>query len=583
MIVLGVNGGFATPSRNGSVRQSISDGSAALVNAGRIVCATIEERHTRRRYDSGFGHSARICMAEGRVTPRDIDFVAFSSCCGDRFTESDARDEVVAVLGSGFAKTRVIVVPHHESHATLAFIGSGFERAVVAVMDGMGNRKTPVVGSWWRGAFERQSYYLASWDDGFVRLDLVDEDAGGTDEVSIGEIYRAMTHYVGFESYQYAGKTMAIAAYGDSSRIRHPVTFVEYRDGSIRSAMHNRHDEPIVQIRELLGNLPDIPSPLPSGTSDLPPEPLRDLVALLQLQVETAISERIGALCERFAVSKVCLSGGVGLNCVAVGAVARHHPHLEVYVPPAPGDTGQGLGNALWCVASRASGSLPDTVRLRTEGIADSGLGPKYTEGRWEQAVSQMKGLLGVSVEGPYGLRERARAIARCLDRGKVVAIRDGRAEYGPRALGHSSVIGDPRIQDMPERVNRFKRRESYRPYAPSVLAEHQQDFFDLRMASPYMSVAGRVLPHQRHLVPAVVHVDGTARYQTVAPNGPELLRAVIEEFNALTGVPLVLNTSFNTAGVPIVETPQQAVDAFCPSSLDVLSVGPYLAFKHDN
>lgn len=592
MKILGMNGGFAVPPSHGPNRRYINDGSAALLVDGRIACATIEERHTRRRYERGFRRSAQACLEAAGLAWTELDAIGFSTCCDVRWQHAeDVLAELAATYGGDATAQRlcwsalrdkVVMVDHHESHAMLAFVGAGVERALVAVIDGMGNRTSPSSGeAWWQGAFQRQSYYLASWRGDRVCLELVDEDCADPEAIGIGEVYRAVTHFLGWSSYQYAGKTMALAAFGNPNHWP-GLKFFEMREGKIVALMANCHDEPVAQVQELLQRHHIVLSPhgRESPPHERPAAALCDLAACLQAQVEAVMVERLSTLCDRYALPYMCVGGGVALNCPAMGRLARERPDLRVYVPPAPSDTGQGLGNALWVAFHERSPVHEPSLALRRSGIRTAALGPEYPAAHFHTAAATLRTAPEVTLAGPYAPPELVRVVTDIIERGFVIGVRQGRAEYGPRALGQGSVLADPRSLRMHDRVNAFKRRESFRPYAPSVLTEQVGDYFEPAVDSPFMSFAGWVRPEQRARIPAVVHADGTARYQTVDRDGPSLLRAVLEEFARRTGVPLLLNTSFNRAGEPIVETPADAVQSFLNAELDALCLGPYIAVK---
>jgi carbamoyltransferase len=476
----------------------------------------------------------------------------------------------------------VVVVDHHESHAMLAFVGAGVERALVAVIDGMGNRIGPSSGdTWWMGSFQRQSYYLASWVDDCVRLELVDEDCSGPEAVGVGEAYRAITHFLGWDSYQYAGKAMALAAFGQPHRWP-DLKFFGLQAGKIVTLMENCHDHPVEQVQEILRRHSIV---LSRDDLDLPPRErpvaeLCDLLACFQGQVETVLVERLAGLCDRYAVPSVCVSGGVALNCLTMGRLARERPDLRIYVPPAPGDTGQGLGNALWVAFHEKSPFHEPSMALHSSGIRTAALGPEYPASHFDKAAATLSNSPDVSLSGPYKAGHLVRVVTDLIEQGVVIGVRQGRAEYGPRALGQASVLADPRYDWMPARVNAFKRREPFRPYAPSMLTERAGAYFEPAVESPFMSFASWVRPEQHARIPAVVHADESARCQTVDRDGPALLRAILEEFERRTGVPILLNTSFNRAGEPIVETPADAVRSFLDSELGALCLGPYVAVK---
>lgn len=448
MKIIGINGGFAQPPSFGPDRRHVNDGSAALLVDGDIMCATIEERHTRRRYGGGFRRGANACLNSARLKWTDLDAIGFSTCCDVQWQHEDdvleelevtyRDDELWGRVRWSALLGKVVVVDHHESHAMLAFVGAGVERALVAVIDGMGNRLAyGRGGEWWRGAFQRQSYYLASWVGDRVRLELIDEDCAGPEEIGIGEVYRAMTHFLGWDSYQYAGKTMALAALGNPHRWP-KLKFCEVRSGRIVTLMENDHDNPLKQVEGVLYRADVVLSMDGAGRpQELPPQEQRDLAACLQAQVEAVVVECLTGLCDRYAVPALCVSGGVAMNCLAMGRLARERPDLRIYVPPAPSDTGQGLGNALWVAFNERSPFRERATALCRTGIQTAALGPEYEAARFSEAVSLLSTDPEVSLSGPYENDDLARAVADLIERGLVVGVRQGRAEYGPRAFVH--------------------------------------------------------------------------------------------------------------------------------------------------
>lgn len=592
MIIAGVNSGRAVPSRlDPKHARVLSDGSSALLVDGAISCATIEERHTRTKYQSGFRHSLTACLNHAGIGIEQIDWIGHSTCCDSTWSrEADIVDDLTEELDGIYEsdrlrnhlKGRVSTIDHHESHAMLAFVSSGCPEALVCVIDGIGNRigtgeSFNLDSNWWKGAFHRQSYYRAQWCDGFVRLMKVHEEACGPDEIGLGELYRCLTHYLGWTSYQYAGKAMALAAYGD----RNAFSRARFVDASADGAMHvlltNRHDAPIQQMEERLQAAGiAIPAELHKPAS---PDAafLCDLAAAVQGQLETGITKVVGYLADKFGLKNVCISGGVGLNCLATGKLRAERPDMQVWVAPAPGDTGQGLGNALWL---RVSEKSPVRHRSFPKPLGSSGLGPAYSPLRWEKAVADYLARAPHAEAQRFDADDRlSDAIATALADGDIVGLKRSRSEYGPRALGRSSILADPRAVATHQRVNSIKHREPFRPYAPSILADRCGEYFETPGPSPYMSFASRVRDEVKKKIPAVVHVDGTARYHTVS-DSDGLYGAILQRFNARTNVPVLLNTSFNVDGEPVVETPADAIAAFENSDMPTLAIGRWLIRK---
>lgn len=571
MKVLGINAG-RIGIRGAHADHPLADGSAALLSDGRVVRAVIEERLTRTRYAGGFRRSAAACL--GSTALDAVDVFAFSSCCGARWSRADAAEYLCRELGGVVSPERVLVVDHHRSHAMLAFAAAarrGAEPVLVCVLDGMGNRlDDDAPAEWWQGRFQRQSYYLARWVDGRADIDLVHEEATGANEIGLGEIYRAITHVLGWNSYQHAGKTMALAAFGNAGHLP-GVRFVEHDPTrGIVVPIGNLHDRPLEQVRQILRRAGhDLPAAFDASSVGPSNTLAAALAACVQQQLEQALVEQVGALAARFGARQVAFGGGVALNCVALGAVHDALPGLELHVPCAPADTGQALGNALYAAHAQAS---PWSSPAHQVGMARCDFGRRYGEPEIAAALDEFTR----AQPGRYRIERfddadrLAAAAADALAAGTVIAVRQGGAEYGPRALGHASIVADPRSAGMHERVNGHKRREPFRPYAPSILEEHAAKWFERALPSPFMSFAGRWRAEAAPRVPAVVHVDGSARYHTVAA-GSGWYRRLIAAFMRRTEVPVLLNTSFNGNGEPIVETPADALRACAAMDLDGL------------
>lgn len=591
MNIIGINSSRAAPLRaDPRKRRRLADGGAALLQDGKISCAAIEERFTRVRYAAGFRNSTLACMRQGGIDLGMLDAVGHSTCCDIAWSNhDDIIDDISETMEGIFPreqietlKRKVFTVDHHESHAAIAFAASGFQKALVAVIDGMGNRKGSaedfnVSDDWWRGAFQRHSYYICEWRDGRIRFEKVHEDAGGVDEIGVGEIYRSVTHFLGWPSYQHAGKTMALASFGRPEHLA-VARFIEFVPPfSVRVPVPNLHCNPIAQIDDAIRcvgyHLP--------GSASPENQFLCDVAACVQQQLESALVHAVSALADAYGMENVAFGGGVAMNCVALGKLASHRPDLHLYVPPAPGDTGLALGNALWLAYAEHS---PIAEPAPFVAIRTAALGVEYLQSEIDWAVSvHLKNHPNVVARRFDDVESLAETVVGDLSAGKVVGLRQGRSEYGPRALGQASIVADPRMAKMHDIVNSFKQREPFRPYAPSILSEYVREYFEIDVPSPFMSFAGRIREEKRSLVPAAVHVDGSARYQSVGHDAG-FYRLLLESWHRHTGIPVLLNTSLNMNGEPIVETPQDALDCFERSGLPVLVLGNWhLERMHTN
>ncbi|MGH3252859.1 MAG: carbamoyltransferase C-terminal domain-containing protein, partial [Trebonia sp.] len=488
------------------------------------------------------------CLQATGLRLADIDLVAVS---GTGANPPEPGEPGLHHLGVDQA--RILPVDHHLAHAYSAYCLSGFEEAIVMVIDGAGNHG------------DTETWYAAT--PGQVTR------AGGNDPArprcgGIGATYEAFTNYLGWHE-QEAGKTMALAAYGNPGA--YPDPLFDTSGTTITGRLRRTHEHGVTDLAARTGwdfGPPGSRGGDPRGT---------DAAAYLQAQTTQALCTLAGNCVVGTGLPDLCLAGGVALNCVAADQVRRLPGVRGYFAPPPASDRGQAFGCALigW---HRLTGQLP-----RRPLAADS-LGRPYTDVEIEQALRR---------DPRSGLVERRRAryawrresdiaatAAQMIAAGKLVGWFQGGSELGPRALGQRSILADPRTSDSAAALNaRVKHREPFRPFAPAILAGHAGDWFDLDVPSPYMLLAPPVRPAKAGQLAAVVHVDGTARVQTVHEAASPRLAALLSEFLRITGVPAVLNTSFNDRE-PIVETPAHALATFQDTSLDALCIGDYLAEK---
>ena len=580
------------------------DSAAAVVEEGRIVAAAQEERFTRRKHDAGYPRRAAAwCLAEAGVRLGDVDRVVFYdkpflkferllethvafAPRGFRsfrmavpvwikeklFQKSLLRRELRALAPEVDWDDRLLFAEHHQSHAASAFYPSPFREAVVLTMDGVGEWATTsaAVG---RGA-----------------------DLEMTREIhfphSLGLLYSAFTYYTGFKVNSGEYKVMGLAPYGEPKYAR---TILDHLidlkpDGSFRLALdHFDYCAGLTmtsrRFDELFGGPPRRPG-----------EPLTqrhmDLAASAQAVIEEAVLRLTRALRAETGVPNLCLAGGVALNCVANGKVLRDGRFDGLWIQPAAGDAGGALGAAL--LASHRLFGEPRPSTSPSAGGKDAMrgalLGPSF-------GLDEIRAALDAAGARYETLSDDAliNAAAEALAAGRAVGWFQGRMEFGPRALGARSILGDARSPTMQRTLNlKVKRRESFRPFAPSVLRSDAADWFDLEGDSPYMLLVADVKPERRRPltaaeqalsgigrlnaprsdVPAVTHVDHSARVQTVDRETNPRYHALLEAFKARTGCPVLVNTSFNVRGEPIVCTPADAFRCFMGTDLDCLAVG---------
>ena len=546
---------------------STHDASAALLHDGRVLAAIEEERLSRQKHHAGFPELAlNAVLAHATVAPSDVDHAAFYwnpwrglIPFGLHFLKNLPASWHYARVQPGIWGDFVRMpktlrrrlgfrgdfhfVDHHRAHAYSTFCPSPFEEAGILSVDGTGEWTTT---------------YLARGDANGIRP---------LHEVryphSIGKVYEAVTQYLGFRPVCDEGKVMGLAAYGDDRYVD------DFRDiVRIDSRGGLRVDTSCFQYQ--IG-APDKFSPRfeerfgPRRRSDEPLDDRHRAIAFaLQERTEEVVLALARALHEMCPVDALCMVGGVALNCVANGRVLRDGPFERIYVQPSAGDAGAALGAAL-AVHHKVTGEMPRDC------MADAYLGPGFDEASCEAALRDA----GLPYERPDDI---ASACADEIASRRIVGWFQGRMEYGPRALGNRSILADPRDPGMRDYLNfRVKHREEFRPFAPAILAEHVHEYFEDASESPYMLLSFQARDEKLGVIPSVVHIDGSARVQTVDERNP-ILRRLIESFHAKTGVPVVLNTSFNRRGEPIVCTPADAVKSFLAEEMDRLALGPFLA-----
>jgi carbamoyltransferase len=557
MLIAGVNMGLTREGR------PLKDGGACLLSDGRIVVAIAEERLTHQKHAGGFAHSLQYCLSSAGVALSDLDMIVVSSCAEEQL--EDGYD-----IGLPIDRTKIRSVPsHHLSHAYAAFLTSPFEEAVIMVFD---NEGTMIAGQqdpiYWANRVERNSYYIGK---GKTIEPLEEADDGlADDELGPGEAYRHFTYFLGWHSYVYAGNTMGLAPYGRRDAFGGLRVF-DLHSGQIHSLMSNGREDPARALIEL-GRAKG----LHLGPARSPEDPITprhsDLAAVIQDELERALIYKAKALHDLTGVKNLCLGGGIALNCVANRKILDNTPFEQLYVCPAPGDSGQCLGNAMygWTHLAGQARQLPPLSPY---------LGRVYLNSELESAIVDLGHRLSYVRSS-----ELAEDAARLISEGHVIGWFQGSSELGPRALGARSILADPRQPAMRDYLNLVvKRREVFRPYAPSVLQSEVERFFDLPHRSSYMELTGTVNPAMRHRIPAVTHVDGSSRPQTVADNDNEPFVQMIRAFWRLTDLPLVLNTSFNLAGEPIVESPKDAIACFLRSELDALVMGEFIVRRTDS
>ncbi|MEP7305905.1 MAG: carbamoyltransferase C-terminal domain-containing protein [Acidobacteriota bacterium] len=561
------------------------DASAALLEDGHLVAALEEERLNRIKHWAGFpALAARACLDLGGSGP--LEHVAVSrdprahfwtkvgrlvTRPGDwRRSASRVKNTVdVARLGArlgdaGIANAegvRVHFVEHHRAHLASAFFASPFDEAAVVSIDGFGD------------------FSSVMW--GVGRGNRIDVRGGVRFPHSLGLFYTAFTQFLGFPKYGDEYKMMGLSAYGQprfAAQVRNVVR-VERDQVRLNLDYFIHHTAGVEMTWD--GGEPSLGTVYSDRMTDVfgpardPGRALEDrhgdLAASVQLVLEECYFSLLNEVQKRTGLKKVCLAGGVALNCVANGVLFERTPFEDVYIQPAAHDAGTAIGAALH-VWNHVLG------RPRSFVMKHCYYGPEFSDANIQAELE--KGDVAYERLGECELVDRT---ARELVAGKIVGWFQGRMEFGPRALGGRSILADPRRPDMKDTLNaRIKLREPFRPFCPSVLAEATGEYFETSYPSPFMVQAYKIRPEQRSRIPAVTHQDGTGRLQTVEQDVNPLYWKLLKRFGELSGVPILINTSFNE-NEPIVNTPAQALDCFLRTNMDSLAIGSFLVLKSAN
>jgi carbamoyltransferase len=577
------------------------DSAAALVEDGRIVAAVQEERFSRKKFDDGFPAQAiKYCLQAAGISLRDVDFVVFYDkpflkmerlvetylayvprgwasyvkampvWLGEKLFQKRVLVDELQQFDPNFADEKLLFTEHHHSHAASAFYPSPFEEALVLTMDGVGEWCTTAVS-------------LGNGN----RIDIVKEIHFPH---SLGLLYSAFTYYTGFRVNSGEYKLMGLAPYGKprfSQLIRDNLIDIK-ADGSFRLDMsYFNYCTGLTMTSEKFERLFGMPVREESAPLT---QAHMDIAASVQIVLEEAVLALTRSLATEYGQRNLCLAGGVALNCVANGKIHRDGRFDRIWIQPAAGDAGGALGAAL--AGYHAFGGGTRSLNGRTHDTMEgSYLGPAFTEMEIQQRLRAEGARFQVFEDEAALLDYTAQALAD----GQAVGWFQGRMEFGPRALGNRSILADPRSRDMQKTLNlKVKYRESFRPFAPAVLAEDANDWFDLDVESPYMLLVAdvarkrRIELHQqydeltgldmlsvpRSEIPAVTHVDYSARVQTVHHETNRRFHGLLRAFKRKTGCPVVVNTSFNVRGEPIANTPEDAFRCLMGTEIEKLVIG---------
>jgi carbamoyltransferase len=528
------------------------DGGCAILKGDRVRIAISEERLNRSKYSPGWLSSLLYCLASTGTKLDEIDLFVFSA--GGL---QPPQGYTAGLSWIGAQSDRFISVDHHLSHAIGSFCLSPFDKALVVVLDALGNDNAT------------ESYYIGD----FSRIERIGGNAPSRLRAKgIGATYEAFTNFLGFTD-QESGKTMALASYGDAFAFRTPL-FEVYND-QVASELENTHQWGVIEFAKKFG--------LPFGEyfPNHASEAAWNVAAYVQRQTEDAVLQLLRNLMSATGINNLCLSGGVALNCSINTRIWQELGPSGLFVLPPASDTGQALGNALY-------GYYYLTGELPRHALCTASFGRHYTNEEIELSLKRDPWTtpFGRLLEYRFAYQRESNithTVADLLTQGKTVGWLEGGSELGPRALGNRSILADPRSPHIRDILNAtIKHREWFRPFAPSILLEEYPSWFHLDHPSPFMLEAPLVRKEHALKIPAVLHRDQTARLQTVEKTVDTLFYDLITEFWKITGVPMVLNTSFNDRE-PIVETPGHALFTYLTSELDYLVMGEYLVEKRRN
>jgi carbamoyltransferase len=540
------------------------DSAAVLLVDGEVVAGAAEERFSRKKHTGDFPICAiQYCLNTAGIQAADLDEIAhgfdyspyraaflMDRASAEQYDQVFSREKLLAEMKQylpGFPASKVFQVNHHLAHAASAFYTSGWNECLVVVLDGMGENQSVTA-------------YRAHGNE----IDKLQEISA---KDSIGILYSVITLHLGFDFNSDEYKIMGLAPYGDPSRYRH------FFEQNIELLTNGTIKIPILRLNEQRDDRENygatrryleehlIASRAPDSeiTDDH-----RDVAAALQECLDKVMLHICGHFGRATGLRKLAMAGGVALNCTANGRLLQSGIFDEIYVQPAAGDDGTALGAALWR-GSRNGG-------VRNYRFPVPFFGPAATQSEIDQAIAETGDRIQVTRFA--NLQDACAEAAKLIKDGRVLGWYRGRMEFGPRALGHRSILADPGHVEMRDRINAMvKMREAFRPFAPAVSLEQVQDWFEVPqdLELPYMIMTADVRPQFRAALPAITHVNGSARVQTVSPKDNPEFHALLKAVGKTTGREMVLNTSFNVKGQPIVNTPREAIDTFLGTGIEYL------------
>lgn len=563
------------------------DSSACLIEDGKILCAIEEERLNRIKHWAGFPtESIKWCLDYSDINLEEIDYIAVSrnpsarihkkllrllqkrpnlKFFKDRFNNlrklQDIKSQICRLFNiqKGSLKAEIVNVEHHSSHIASSYMISGMDSASCISVDGFGDFVSVM-----RSECEGSKLNI---------IDTVDYPH------SLGIYYTALTQFLGFNNYGDEYKVMGLSAYGKSNYHNKLRNIVKLKDNGLfeLDISYLLHDSNGVEMTwndgsPKIGQLYSNKLTELLGEARLPEEEIeqkhKDLACSVQSIYEETLFHMLNDLYDKNGNENLCISGGCAQNSLANGKILKNTGFNNLFVPPSAHDGGTSIGAALW-TWNKYSGQNPDKSNNSPY------LGAKFED---NEIIEVLKNSSLDYIH--YEDSELIKHVAKYLSNGLIIGWFQGRSEWGPRALGNRSIICDPSYPNMKEIINsKIKRRESFRPFAPSILVEHVEEWFESNKPVPYMEMVYKIKDDKRGIIPAVTHIDGTGRLQTVSKELNEKYYSLISEFYKIKQIPMILNTSFNE-NEPIVNSPQQAIDCFLRTDMDVLVIEKYVITK---
>lgn len=537
----------------------IRDAGACLVVDGILKVAIAEERLTRIKHDGSIVNSIRYCLESEYTCIDDIDLFVFSMC-GTKAPSVDYVYNYLKNEGLKIPKSKICICPsHHLSHAASAFYCSGFNKSLIVVADRDGSIISGDEPSPFPNSVEHISFYKGEGNN----IELIDRDESMPGDIGLGLAYSYVTEWLGFDGHSMPGKTMALAAYGNYKTLE-PAHFFSLNNNHIYC-----HLEPIdcnksLAVRRLI--LKATGKDIGAHCIDPQDQVACDVASLIQKELEDVLIEKLKYLKKKTGLRNLCFAGGVALNCKLNYQISQSGLFENIFTQPAAGDTGQCLGNAMYGYKMILNGKNRFTM-------THAYYGKSYSKEKIIETLKIYKDDIEFKEENTV-----ESAVAEILFDDKVVAWYQGKSEFGPRALGHRSIIASPINSEMRNYLNnKIKYREIFRPFGVFVLKEDVSKYFKYEGESPFMLIAPQVLKNVAKSIPSAVHNDDSCRIQTVDISEDLSLYQLLCSYKRLSGSSVLINTSFNIKGEPIVETPYDAVRSFVESNIDVLVIENYI------